>query len=52
MTALMNASLYGRTDTVALLLDRGANIETKDTKVYLNTAQSVSPCVFDHFYRL
>jgi ankyrin repeat protein len=27
----MHASLNGKTDTVALLLDKGANIEAKDT---------------------
>jgi ankyrin repeat protein len=30
VTALTNASFNGKTDTVALLLDKGANIEATD----------------------
>jgi hypothetical protein len=48
----MKASDKGKTDTVALLLDKGANMEAKDKDVYLNTQQCFSLCLPDHVYPL
>jgi hypothetical protein len=45
----MAATHHGKTATVALLLDRKANIEAKDKMVHLNTTPRFTLSPSNHF---
>jgi ankyrin repeat protein len=52
MTTLMHASQNGKTDDVALLLDRGANIEATADVRFPEVSLPVHGYLPDHLYPL